>query len=120
MSEVILKKYKRMDSGLHCGRKGGADNQDWGMPLKELLHKFLDNEFVELPEGSEEYITNIKSVGNAGSLPKKNLSPKVGFKKKAETFKEVITGVKEEVTPTPKEESEKNSNDSKKPNRIGE
>ena len=52
MSEVILKKYKRMDSGLHCGRKGGADNQDWGMPLKELLHKFLDNEFVELPEGS--------------------------------------------------------------------
>ena len=44
----------------------------------------------------------------------------MGFKKKAETFKEVITGVKEEVTPTPKEESEKNSNDSKKPNRIGE
>ena len=106
------KKFKRNpDPTVGIMKKGGCDAQPWYN--KEVIFSLRNGEVVTLPANAPEYITNIQEwvPEQAKSLS----SVRAQKEKKTETFKEVSTGVKEEVASTPKKESDKTI--LKKPNR---
>ena len=108
-----MKKFTRLNKDIHCMRKAGFSDQPWYK--NNILENLNGGLAVELPDNAPSYITNLKEGDTI--IGKEELDPKVGIqveKIKADTSKEVKTGVKDEVASTPKVGSVKHDSKTEK------